>query len=75
VTREIVARQKRKAATARAIAAAALLRESEQVEPTSAAKASYLAELAFMQLTQAAVAIEPELGDEVPDHQVTDTVN
>jgi hypothetical protein len=51
----------RRAATARAIAAAALLREAEEEETRSARAARHLVELAFLQLVRAAEAIEPVL--------------
>jgi hypothetical protein len=62
-----LARQRR-AATARAIAGAALLREAEQVETRSFGKARFLEQLAFLQLTKAAQLVEPRFDtEEAPD--------
>lgn len=58
--------QRRRAATARAIAAAALLREAEEARP--AGKAQFLEQLAFLNLTRAAELIEPRFDtEEAPD--------
>jgi hypothetical protein len=62
-----------KIAIARACAAAALLREAE--ETRSAAKARFLAELAFINLTRAAALVEPHyITDEEQEPDAVDLV-